>query len=135
LGAQRANRKRSKIADYPALAIRSLFRKIGQFQCSAGLAAAELSISLEEANQLMDNLTRQGFSEVCNESFDGVRWFELASLGLGLASATAAKPVSRRTVDRVSDTVAVGAVAYSGKRLRRTAVAPNWETELYAARA
>jgi predicted nucleotidyltransferase len=90
-----------EIAGFPARAIRGLFRKIGMFQSSADLAAHELSISLEEATLLMERLQSEGFLQACNPHYDGVSRFELTSKGLALAGASAAKPVSRKTAERV----------------------------------
>ena len=90
------------VAGYPALAVRSFLRRyrLGAFVAEASQEA--LKIRPAEAAEFLREMTSQGYLEsVAPHWADGTPCFEVTNQGLAFANASAARPISRDTADRV----------------------------------
>jgi hypothetical protein len=89
-----------QVAGHPALRVRAFLRRyrFGIFVGPAAEAAFELNA--EEAAELLAQLVSLGLIEKVEPKTVNVEWgFELTSRGEAFASASAAKPVFRKTAD------------------------------------
>jgi hypothetical protein len=88
------------IAGYPALQVRGFVRKYRFTNFSARAAEAALMLSTEAAVDFLSNLADLGFIGKSRER-EGQQLFQLTSSGQALANASAAKPIHRKTAERV----------------------------------
>jgi len=88
------------IAGYPALQVREFVRKYRFTNFSARAAEAALMLSTEVSANFLSKLVDLGFIGKSRER-DGVQLFQLTSSGQALANASAAKPIHRKTAERV----------------------------------
>lgn len=91
---------KSEIAGVPALRVRNLMRRIGAFEIYSPFVARQLHISNEEAEKMIKLLVKQGFL-VETDCSHNERGYEATLKGRSLALASAAKPITRKTADRV----------------------------------
>jgi predicted nucleotidyltransferase len=85
-----------KIAGFPAIQVRLLMRRVGAFRITPIGAGHILGCTADQALRLLRDLGKGGYTS----SNDGQYW-EVTDKGTALASATAAKPLRRVTVDRL----------------------------------
>jgi hypothetical protein len=88
------------VAGYPALKVRAFLRRyrIGIFVTPA--AEAAFRVSAEQAAELFAKLVSLGLIEEVESETANAEWgFELTSCGEAFASASAAKPVFRKTAE------------------------------------
>lgn len=88
------------IAGYPALEVREFVRRYRLTEFSAETAQHFLAVSPRVAASFIKKLADLGFIEVTGKS-DRSRLFRVATSGHALANASAARPIYRRTADRV----------------------------------
>jgi len=91
---------KSEIAGFPALLVRNLMRRIGAFEIYSIFVARQLHISNEEAEKMIKLLVKQGFLVETDYSHNERR-YEATLKGRSLALASAAKPITRKTADRI----------------------------------
>lgn len=90
---------RERIAGIPILEVRRLLRRLNQSDASAErLVATVLSIPESAASVLITELLRKHLIERVRQH-DGEDWFSVTVAGRALASASAAKPIRRKTAD------------------------------------
>jgi len=85
-----------KIAGFPAIQVRLLMRRVGAFLITPVGAGHILGCTADQALRLLRDLGKGGYTS----SNDGQYW-EVTDKGTALASATAAKPLRRVTVERL----------------------------------
>ena len=85
------------IAGYPAIAVRNFLRKHELTGFITESAQASLSLSPQDANELLNKLVDLGLLRESN-LLDG---FGLTENGVRLAYASAAKPIHRKTANRL----------------------------------
>jgi len=88
------------IAGYPALQVREFVRKYRFTNFSTRAAEAALTLSTEAAANFLRKLADFGYIGKSREG-DGNRLFQLTSSGQALANASAARPIYRKTAQRV----------------------------------
>ena len=90
------------VAGFPALEVRRLLRRyrLGAFVAEAAEEALELSLA--KTAMFLREMVTLGYLEPMNPPLsDGAPCFEVTSLGQAFANASGAKPISRKTADRV----------------------------------
>ena len=89
---------RSKIAGYPATAVRSLLRHARGFLVGVEFVSRRMSISGSSARALVEGLEREGYleKETIRSGYEG---WTVTNKGSTLAQATAAKPVCREKAE------------------------------------
>ncbi len=90
------------VAGRAALEVRGFLRRyrLGAFIAEA--AQEEIKLSLAEANEFLREMVSLGYLEHMNPPLaDGTPCFEVTSQGQAFANASAARPISRETADRV----------------------------------
>jgi len=90
-------RKTDVICGYPALLIRDLFKKLLQTEWLPGAIEQILAPETAEATSLIEALLRNSYIEP--SPIDG--HYHLTTKGYALAHATAARPIRRKTAERV----------------------------------
>jgi predicted nucleotidyltransferase len=88
------------IAGYPALQVREFVRKYRFTNFSARAAEAALMLSTEASANFLSKLVDLGFIGKSRER-DGIQLFQLTGSGQALANASAAKPIYRKTAERI----------------------------------
>jgi predicted nucleotidyltransferase len=88
------------IAGYPALQVREFVRKYRFTNFSTGAAEAALMLSTEAAVDFLNKLSDLGFIGKSRER-EGKQLFQLTNSGQAFANASAAKPIHRKTAERV----------------------------------
>ena len=88
------------IAGFPALQVREFVRKYRFTNFPARAAEATLMLSTEASANFLSKLVDLGFIGKSRER-DGVQLFQLTSSGQALANASAAKPIYRKTAERI----------------------------------
>ena len=92
---------KGKIAEVPILKVRKLFRYVGnETEWGKDLVVGLLKISPERANTLIEELERRGYIEPSRVLDRQQLWRKMLK-GSTLGLASAAKPVNRKTADRV----------------------------------
>jgi Mn-dependent DtxR family transcriptional regulator len=99
------------IAGYPVLEVREFVRRYRSTSFFTKAAEAALTLSPESAANFLGKLLDLGFVENLDEP-NGNQRFRLTSKGQALANASAAKPIHRKTAERV--------LAQFLERVRRT---------------
>lgn len=88
------------IAGYPALEVREFVRRFRFAEFFAEAAQISLALNPRAAALFMNKLVDTGIARESSKS-GGRRVFQFTDSGLALANASAAKPIHRRTADRV----------------------------------
>ncbi len=89
---------KAEIAGLPALAVRRFFRRSRSYSWEPTRLQREFRLAPERAEQVITELHRLGFIEP-DPHLPGSRW-RLTVKGNGLAMASAARPLHRRTADQ-----------------------------------
>ena len=89
------------IAGYPALKVRNFIRRYRSGSFLNQAAEASLDLSADAAADFLRNLVDLGLIEEVEKSRDGGLIFQVTNYGLALANASAAKPIYRKTAERV----------------------------------
>jgi len=89
------------IAGYPALKVRNFIRRYRSVSFLNQAAEASLDLSADAAADFLRNLVDVGLIEEVEKSRDGGLIFQVTNYGLALANASAAKPIYRKTAERV----------------------------------
>lgn len=92
-----------EIAGFPAIRLRELFRRIGDGQMDKKGAAYHLGTTQKRALEILLQLEKEGFlkSITIVHNKKTKIWWELATKGVGLKLASAARPIKRATADRL----------------------------------
>jgi hypothetical protein len=89
-----------RIAGYPALQVREFVRRYRFSGILAEAAEEALALSPEAADNFLSKLVDLGLIHECHKR-DGKQLFQLTGYGQALANASAAKPIHRKTAERV----------------------------------
>src|SRR5271165_3972619 len=89
-----------EIAGYPAIEVRDFVRRYRLVEFLAPAAEFALALSPRAASTFLNKLVALGFVRESGRS-NGRKVFQVTNSGLALANASAARPIHRRTAERV----------------------------------
>lgn len=92
--------KQMTIAGLPAVAMRDVFKALRNSDWDIHDLSRRLGVSPEEASNIADSLVADGYIELVLEH-DGGAVFTATTKGAALSNASAAKPITRKTADRL----------------------------------
>lgn len=90
---------KEKIAGHPSFSIRSLLAKGYAYPWSVKFVEEVLNVDNTEANNVIEELRKQGYIERDHDSKDNIFWKNTIK-GNALASAIAVKPISRKKAEK-----------------------------------
>ncbi|QCO66973.2 hypothetical protein E5843_02820 [Luteimonas yindakuii] len=88
------------IAGVPAVQLRNAFRSYGDYSWTLESLCHELGVSAQRAGTIKDELASEGFIQFHFEQ-SGEAYYTTTIKGAALAMASAAKPITRKTADRL----------------------------------
>jgi predicted nucleotidyltransferase len=94
--------KEQLVAGYPSIQVRNFLRRFRSAVISASTVQNALKLGTAEAEVFLRRMVRLGLLEPSKHfSTKGRQAYEATTPGLALANASAAKPITRKTVDRL----------------------------------
>jgi len=89
--------QKSTVAGIPALIAREVMRKIGGGIVSLESIAHYLKMDNDTAQSIVERLSAEGYIEVNNDFRDDKKFYSITLKGNSLGSASASKPLTRKT--------------------------------------
>jgi DNA-binding PadR family transcriptional regulator len=109
--------KGQMIAGFPAITIRNLIREIRGYSVATEYVQDRLGISGKQAEDLVEKLVKEGYLSLDERGRHGdEKYYEVTSLGNGLANASAASPISREKADQILEELFQRAEAINADR-------------------